>query len=532
MRFSDRPRQRLIAVREDHRQSDRQAINTLVSLPVDGDASGGQVMVEGNDFYSSPSISPNGRQLAWLTWNHPNMPWDGTELWVAELTAGGALTHAQLVAGGKTESIFQPRWSPDNVLTFVSDRTDWWNLYCWRNDQVKPVAEMEAEFGMAQWVFGMSTYDFESAARIICTYRQDGIDHLARVDTVAHTLTVFDIPYNTIGSVHVGHGQAVFVGGSPTHPHAVIRLDLATGQSKVLRTSSEVPAGIAPDYLSIPESIEFPTEHGLTAYGFFYPPHNRDFAAPANEKPPLLVKTHGGPTGATMADFDLEIQYWTSRGFAVLDVNYGGSTGYGRKFRQRLNGQWGVVDVDDVVNGARFLVQRGDVDGNRLAIDGGSAGGYTALAVLAFRDVFHVGASYFGLSDLETFIADTHKFESRYLDSIVGPYPEQMTLYRQRSPIHHVEGINCPVILFQGLEDKVVPPDQAVRIYEAVRAKGLPVAYVPYAGEQHGFRHAENIKHSLDNEFYFIGQVFGYQPADVIDAVTIDNSSALHSPGL
>ena len=516
----DRRRGQMICVREDHTDPGREAVNTIVSLDLEGDDDG-QVLVSGNDFYSSPRLSPDGSRLAWLTWNHPNMPWDGTELWVGELGGDGSLIQTERVAGGAAESIFQPEWSPDGVLHFVSDRTGWWNLYRWRDGQVEPVVEMEAEFGLPQWVFGLSTYAFESADRILCAYTRQGTWRLASLDTATGELEPIETPYTQIGGLRAAPGRVVFLAGSPTEPTSVVQLDLATRRFEVLRRSSEIE--IDAGYLSTPQEIEFPTERGLTAHAFFYAPQNRDYAAPPGERPPLLVIIHGGPTAATSSTLNLGIQYWTSRGLAVLDVNYGGSTGYGRAYRQRLEGQWGVVDVDDCVNGARYLVEQGTVDGNRLAIRGGSAGGYTTLSALTFRDVFKAGASYFGVSDLEALTKDTHKFESRYLDRLVGPYPERRDLYRQRSPIHFTQRLSCPMILFQGLEDKVVPPDQAETMFEAVRAKGLPVAYLPFEGEQHGFRRAENIKRALDAELYFYSKVFGFELADAVEPVPIEN---------
>ncbi|HIC94777.1 MAG TPA: S9 family peptidase, partial [Anaerolineae bacterium] len=462
-----------------------------------------------------------GTRLAWLTWNHPNMPWDGTELWVAKLRADGSLGRAGRVAGGPRESIFQPEWSPDGILHFVSDRTGWWNLYRWRDGRVEPLTEMEAEFGRPQWVFGMSTYAFESAGRIICAYTRQGTWHLASLDTATRRLEPIETPYTEIAYVRAAPGRAVFLAGSPTEPASIVQLDLATGRIEVLRRSSET--AIDPGYLSSPQAIEFPTEGGLTAYAFFYPPRNRDYVAPPDERPPLLVMSHGGPTSAASTTLNLEIQYWTSRGIAVLDVNYGGSTGYGRAYRERLEGRWGIVDVDDCVNGARYLVERGLVDGQRLAIRGGSAGGYTTLCALTFRDVFKAGASYFGVSDLEALTKETHKFESHYLDRLVGPYPERRDLYRDRSPIHFAHRLSCPVIFFQGLEDKVVPPSQAELMVQALRAKGLPVAYVTFEGEQHGLRRAESIKRALDAELYFYARIFGFEPADPVEPVPIEN---------
>jgi dipeptidyl aminopeptidase/acylaminoacyl peptidase len=510
----------LYCVREDHTGSG-EAINTLVKVNASGDEAGGEVLVSGNDFYSSPRLSPDGSRLAWLTWNHPNLPWDGTELWVADVNEDGSITNNKPLAGGSDESIFQPEWSPDGVLYFISDRSDWWNLYRSEDGKVAALCPMEAEFGLPQWVFGMSTYAFESPRRIICTYSQRGVSHLASLDTETLELEEIETEYTYLSGVKASPGQALYLAGSAVQKMAVVRRDLGSGTEEVLRYSSE--SKIDPDYTSIPQEVEIPTEGDKVAYGFFYPPKNKDFKAPQGEKPLLLVMSHGGPTGATTPVYDSEIQYFTSRGIAVVDVNYGGSTGYGRDFRQRLNGQWGVVDVDDCTNAALYLAARGDVDENRLMITGGSAGGYTTLCALTFRDVFKAGASHFGIGDLEPFVTDTHKFEARYLDNLVGPYPEKRDLYRERSAINYTDQLNCPMILFQGSEDKIVPPNQSQTMYEAVKAKGLPVAYLEFEGEQHGFRKAENIKRALDGELYFYAQVFGFELADPIEPVPIDN---------
>jgi dipeptidyl aminopeptidase/acylaminoacyl peptidase len=502
----DRKRDRIICVCEDHVNPEREAVNTIAGLDL---ASGqSQTLISGHDFYASPRLSPDGSRLAWLAWNHPNMPWDGAELWVGEIRADGSLGHAECVAGGPEESIFQPEWSPDDILHFVSDRTGWWNPYRLREGQVEPLAEMEAEFGLPQWVFGMRTYAFESAQRIICAYTQQGAWQLASIDTETRELETIETPYTSISEVHAAPGRAIFHAGSPTEPTAIVRLDLATGQIEVLRRTSTVE--IDPGYISQPQAVEFPTENGLTTHAFFYPPQNRDYAAPPGELPPLLVISHGGPTASTASTLKLPTQYWTSRGIAVLDVNYGGSTGYGRAYRERLKGQWGVVDVDDCAGGARHLAERGRVDGDRLIIRGSSAGGYTTLCALTFRDVFKAGASYYGIGDLEALAKETHKFESRYLDRLVGPYPEERGLYVARSPINFTDRLSCPVIFFQGLEDQVVPPSQAEMMVEALRKKGVPVAYVPFEGEQHGFRRAENIKRALDTELAFYARIFGF----------------------
>jgi dipeptidyl aminopeptidase/acylaminoacyl peptidase len=516
----DRRRSRLISVREDH-TNDGEAVNTVVSINLE-DGGDARVLVSGNDFYSSPRISPDGSRLAWLTWNHPNMPWDGTELWVGEFGDDGSLGDIKLIAGGVEESIFQPEWSPDGVLYFVSDRSGWWNLYRAKEDEsIEALHEMQAEFGMPQWVFGMSMYAFESAERIICTDIEKGSSRLARLETRTGKFEAIETPYTDITSLHATTGRAVFRGGSPTEPASIVQLDLNTGRTEVLRRSNDLE--IDPGYFSMPQAIEFPTEDGKTAHAFFYPPRNRDYVAPENELPPLLVKSHGGPTSAATTTLALGIQYWTSRGIAVLDVNYGGSTGYGREYRKRLNDRWGIVDVDDCANGARYLVERGLADGLRLMITGGSAGGYTTLCALTFRDRFKAGASHFGVSDCEALATETHKFESRYLDRLIGPYPERADLYRERSPVHHVDRLSCPVIFFQGLEDKVVLPNQSEMMVDALRAKGLPVAYVAFEGEQHGFRRAENIKRALDGEIYFYSRIFGFELADEVEPVPIEN---------
>jgi dipeptidyl aminopeptidase/acylaminoacyl peptidase len=519
----DRLNTRLICVREDHTKSDVDAENTLVSIPLSdklpGD--GGKILISDNDFYSNPRISPDGSQLSWLTWNHPNMPWDGTEVWVGKIEADGSISNHQKVAGGVDESIFQPEWSPDNILYFVSDRTGWWNLYRWDRGEIEAVYPMQAEFAFPQWIFGSSAYGFSSKDKLVCIYTQEGTAHLASIDLTKQTLHEISTPYTSLWGLRVQAEDIFFAGGSPVESPALIHMNLSNGSHEVLKRTTNLT--IDPGYLSLPETIEFLTEGGLTAFAFYYAPRNKDFSGLEGEKPPLLVMSHGGPTGATDTTLNTEIQYWTSRGIAVLDVNYGGSTGYGRAYRQRLNGQWGVVDMDDCVNGARFLVSRGVVDENRLAITGGSAGGYTTLCALTFRDTFKAGASHFGIGDLETFVQDTHKFESRYLDRLVGPYPEFKAVYQARSPIRYIDQLSTPMILLQGLEDKIVPPNQAEMMFAAVKAKGIPVAYLPFEGEQHGFRQAKNIKRALDAELYFYSRIFSFDLADPIDPVEIVN---------
>ena len=518
----DRARNRLLLIREDHTQGSAQPINAVVSVDLeDGDTQ--NVLVAGNDFYASPRLSPDGTRLAWLTWNHPNMPWDAVELWVGEVLPDGSIGQQTRVAGEIEESLFQPEWSPDGTLYFVADRTGWWNLYRWRADegQVEALCPLDAEFGAPQWVFGLSTYAIIAPDRIVCAYTQNGLDHLANLDVATQQLTPIELPYAVISDLHAQANSVYFVAGSAHTPSALIHLDLATNSTTVLRASQEITIDAA--YFSAAEPIEFPTEDGLTAHGFFYAPKNRDFVGPADEAPPLLVMSHGGPTSATSPVLRYKIQFWTSRGFAVLDVDYGGSTGYGRAYRERLKGQWGIVDVADCVNGAKYLVAQGLADGKRLAIDGGSAGGFTTLCALTFYDTFQAGASYYGVSDLEALAKDTHKFESRYLDGLIGPYPERRDIYLERSPIHHTDQLASPMIILQGLDDPVVPPNQAQMIFEAVRARELPVAYVTFPGEAHGFRKAENNQRALEAELYFYAQVFGFALADEIEPVEIEN---------
>ena len=521
--FVDAARGLLYAVREDHTDEGREAVNTIVTLSLEGaNEDGGRVIASGNDFYSTPRVSPDGKQFAWLTWNHPNMPWDGCELWVGDLNADGTVGDSRRVAGGPEESIFQPEWSPSGTLYFVSDRNNWWNVYRLSEDgSAEVVHETEAEFGLPQWVFAMSTYAFASEDLIVCAYARRGDWSLGLLDARSKTLEQLELPYTDITYVRADASRAVFRAGSPTVRAAVVELDLKTRATKVLRRASE--AAVNPAYVSVPRAVEFPTEGGRTAHAFYYPPRNQDFDAPGGERPPLLVKCHGGPTSAASSTLRLETQYWTSRGIAVLDVNYGGSTGYGREYRLRLGGEWGVVDVDDCVNGAKHLIEQGEVDAARCVITGGSAGGYTTLNALTFRDTFRAGASHFGIGDLTVFVGDTHKFESRYLERLIGPYPEKKDLYYERSSINFTEQLSCPVIFFQGLEDKIVPPNQAELMVEALRKKRLPVAYVAFEGEQHGFRKAENIKRALDGELYFYSRIFGFPLADPVEPVEIEN---------
>ncbi len=511
---------RLIAVREDHGRGREEPTNTLVLLNLDnpGDE---KVLIQGNDFYASPVIHPNSKRLAWLSWDHPNMPWDGTDLWVADLEPDGSVSAPRKVAGGLNESILQPQWAPDGTLYFISDRSGWWNLYRLKDLGLEAICSRDAEFARPPWTFGKLTYAFESVDRIICSYSELGFGTLARLYTESGYLESIETPYTDFEGIRIKAGSLVCRAGSPRRHRELVLMKLGSGEVEILQRSANFVVDEA--YLSVAQPIEFPTENGLTAHALFYPPKNDDHHAPEGEKAPLLVASHGGPTGSADSTLDLTVQFWTSRGFAVVDVNYGGSAGYGRVYRERLKGLWGVVDVDDCVNAARHLINAGYVDPNRIAIRGRSAGGYTTLSAVTFRDFFKAGASYYGVSNLEALAADTHKFESRYLEFLVGPYPEQADLYKARSPINSVDQLSSPMIFFQGLNDKVVPPNQSIRMVDALRGKRLPVAYVPFEGEGHGFRMGTTIKSALESELYFFSRVFGFTPDDELPAVEIKN---------
>jgi dipeptidyl aminopeptidase/acylaminoacyl peptidase len=516
----DTQRQRLICVYEDHRAPGLEPINAIVSISINNPANL-QVLVSGSDFYASPRLSPDGNSLSWLSWNHPQMPWDGNALMVAACQADGFLAPPQLIAGGANESIFQPQWSPAGILHFISDRTGWGNLYRWQQGQVIPLLPARAEFGLPQWVFGQSTYGFGSDQQIICTYTQGGIWHLASLNTATHKITEIDQPYTEISQLQVNADRAVFIGATATQGATIVELGLQNFQLTVLQAAPAMAIDLR--YFSHPQVLAFPTSDQQIAYAFYYPPTNPDYQAPATEKPPLLVKSHGGPTAAATNQLSLRVQYWTSRGFGYLDVNYRGSTGYGRDYLRQLDNQWGILDVQDCIDGAEYLVQKGWADADRLAISGGSAGGYTTLCALTFHRVFQAGASHYGVSDLTALAQDTHKFESRYLDRLVAPYPQGLAIYQARSPLNFPEKLSCPTIFFQGLEDTIVPPNQATMMVTALQQRGVPVAYVPFAGEQHGFRQAENIKRALEGEFYFYAQIFDFPPAEFIQPLTISN---------
>jgi dipeptidyl aminopeptidase/acylaminoacyl peptidase len=515
-----------IGVRERHAESDssKDVVNELVALSTDGSAEP-RVIAGGRDFYSAPRLSPDGSRLAFLAWNLPWMPWDGCELHVGHLAPDGTLTTLEHVAGSDgSESIWQPEWSPSGDLVFASDRSGWWNLERIRGGERSALYPAEAEFGYPAWSFGTRSFAFLDDGRIVCAFDTRGFTHFGVLDQTTGELTELELGLDSWGAPYVfAEGtHAVVVAGSVTVPSQVARIDVSTGRVETVRTS--VAAAVPTTFFSTPRVIEFPTEGGLTAHAFFYPPANPEFEAPAGERPPLIVESHGGPTGNTSAAFSLGVQFWTSRGFAVVDVDYGGSTGYGRPYRERLNGQWGVVDLQDCVNAARYLVDEGEADGDRLLITGGSAGGYTTICALTFTDAFAAGSTYFGIADLEQFGGgETHKFELQYEHTLVGPYPERADLYRERSPIHFTDRITTPMLVLQGADDRVVPPSQAELIVDALRERGVPHAYLLYEGEGHGFRKAENIIGSLEAELSFYAQVLGFEAAGAIRRLEIVN---------
>jgi len=512
----DPHRRRLYCVRESHDEGAAQPRNSIVAVCMNTGAV--QTLAEGRDFYSNPRPSPDGRRLCWLEWDHPQMPWQGTRLWLSNVAPEGAIEAPVPVCGGTRESVFQPQWSPHGVLHFVSDRSGWWNLYCLRGGEVKPLCPMSAEFGLPQWVFGMSTYGFTGNGQILCTYCQHGQWRLARIAPQTGKLVPIAAADEQFESLAVGDKLAPYLGGSPTAVQAVQALHLDSNRVQTLKVSSAV--AVDDRQLSKPRPVSFDTDNGQQAHGFYYPPVNAGYQGPARAAPPLMVIGHGGPTGATSTVLKPAVQYWTGRGFALLDVNYRGSTGYGRPYRELLAGRWGEADVLDCVHGAGFLVARKLADPDKLAVRGSSAGGFTALAALTFHDTFKAGASYYGIAELKSLARDTHKFESRYLDWLIGPYPAAKALYRARSPVHFTAQLTCAVIFFQGLKDPVVPPDQARMMVTAMQHKGLPVAHLEFADEGHGFRRADTIRRTLEAELYFYGQIFGftviYKPAAVL----------------
>lgn len=499
----DPERQQLIAIEEKFEAGQAESRHRLVAI--DADSGALTALASGEDFYASPALSPDGRQLSWLSWNHPNMPWDENHCWLAQLDRSGVSQVRCISPAGS--SSFQPQFSPDNQLWLVNDQSGWWNLHRLVGDQLENVLALDAEFATPQWLFGMSCYGFPGQGRLLALFTRDGSWQAGLLNLHDNQLDVLDWPFSDISGLHTRNGQAVLLAASPTQASAVWHWQQADGSLTCGRQSLATP--LAPAIISRARAICFDTTDNGQAHGFYYPPCNPAYVAPAGEKPPLMVLSHGGPTGATESSLNIKIQYWTSRGFAVLDVNYRGSTGYGRDYREALRGRWGMRDVDDVCAGAQHLVQQGLADPDRLIIKGSSAGGYTVLAALAYRDTFRAGTSLYGIGDLTALARDTHKFESRYLDGLVAPWPEGEAEYIARSPLNCPENIQCPVIFFQGLKDKVVPPEQAYAMHDALRRQGISTALITFPDEGHGFRQAQSIIDQLELELNFYGRVFG-----------------------
>jgi dipeptidyl aminopeptidase/acylaminoacyl peptidase len=516
--YFDALRQRLICVRQNESDTDTEPSNTLISI----DVSNGSIstLCSGYGFYSSPRLSPCRTMLSWLCWNHPDMPWDNTELWIANIGPDNVLSNNKQIAGSGSVSIFQPEWSPDGALTFVSDISGWWNLYQYQGDDVQPLTNEQKEFGLPQWVFSQSSYTFINSHEILCAPIDKGVADLSILDTDTGAITSLKTPWNSFSSLQSFDENHWFIAASESSFPEIIQFKHKSNETQHIRSANTPDS--EPSFYSYGKTIKFPTRHNDDAFAIYYAPLNNDYVATPDELPPLIVLTHGGPTAMSDSALDIRKQFWTSRGFAVLDVNYSGSTGFGRAYRERLNTNWGIRDAEDCCDAALHVSSLGLADPDRLIIKGSSAGGYTVLCALTFHDVFSAGASYYGIGDLESLLHDTHKFEARYLDRLIGPFPETKKRYHQRSPLQHVDKLHCPVIFFQGTEDKVVPKEQAEKMFTALRDKGIPVAYVAFEGEQHGFRKAETMKKAIESEFYFYTRIFNLQMDDTAE-VKIEN---------
>ena len=515
----DERRNRVICIREDH-SPEGEPLHTIAAVNLDGDEYG-TVLFDQADMVAFPSLSDDGSKLSWVGWNHPHMPFFASSLWAADVQEDGSLTNVQEVIAGQEESITDPRWSPDGTLYFCSDRNNWWNLHRWVDGRIENVCPAEAELGNPYWNVGLRMYRFLSPTRVVGAQNKMGRWEVVLIDTETGQYEVLPTPFTFIIRLELVGEDLYLVAASQSMPRTLVKLNLNSGEYDVINRSVQYPIDEA--YISGGEHIAFPTENGLEAYGYYHPPKNPDYDAPAGELPPLMVNAHGGPTGSHKNALDMAVQFYTSRGFAVFDLNYGGSAGYGREFRKRLNGQWGVVDVQDAVNCARYLVEQGLADPERTIIRGGSAGGFTTFATLAFTDYFKAGSSLFGISDVEVFHKETHKFESRYCDTLVGPYPECRELYHERSAMSKVDQMNVPLIIFQGSEDKVVPPNQSQFVANALQERNVPVVYFEFEGEGHGFRKFENIVTLGQAELAFFGKIFGFEPADDLPELEITN---------
>lgn len=500
----DRQNQRLIAVCEEH-NGNQEPENYLASIALNSQTPAIEILVSGADFYAYPRISPDQSQLCWIEWEHPNMPWDATQLWQATISNGNLIEQKRVAGGDNDQSIFQPHWSPDNRLYYVSDITNWWNIYRLENGIGTPVLQMEAEFATPLWQLGMTTFDFIDANTIACIWTDNGIWHSGFIDIASGVLTTAETPYSSMQAVACHQGSIYFVAGASVLASQIAGVSL---QGHVTPIYAPATVDLDEADLAQPESILFTSGENQQVHAFYYPPTSARYCGDEHELPLVIAMCHGGPTGATSSGLNLKIQYWTNRGFAVVDINYRGSVGFGRTYRQALEGAWGIADVEDTQRAMTYLASQQKIDPERCLIRGGSAGGYTVLSALTFTDTFKAGASLYGIGDLETLAKDTHKFESRYLDSLIGPYPERRDIYLERSPIHHADGLNCPVIFLQGLEDKVVPPNQAEMMVKLLKDKGIKVGYVTFADEGHGFRKANNIIRAIEAELAFYRDVF------------------------
>ncbi|HEX5826484.1 MAG TPA: prolyl oligopeptidase family serine peptidase [Candidatus Limnocylindrales bacterium] len=524
-------RSRLYAVREthdeDHEHDHRLVANEIVALALDGSDGAGRVLVSGVDFVSSPRPSPDGSRVAWIEWDLPEMPWDSTRLRVADVREDGSLGEARTLAGGPGISVMQPLWDPRGVLHVISDETGWWNLYAFDGPDgiagpKRNLAPMDAEIGDPAWVFGLSAYGFTSDGAILALARADGRDRFVRIEADG-TVTHLESSFTEMEGIRVGGSSVVTVVGGPSTGALLVRVDPATAEVKGVLARSHAFT-LDPGVLPVPEPISFPTAGGTTARALYFPPTNAAFRAPDGELPPLIVLSHGGPTSSAYAGLSLDRSFFTSRGIAVVDVDYRGSTGYGRPYRDALRGTWGIADVEDCVAAAQYLVARGSVDPARLAIRGGSAGGYTTLAALTFRpEVFAAGISHFGIADLELIHQDGHKFESRYDEGLLGPWDteEGRRIFRERSPIHFLDRVAAPMLIFQGLDDRVVPPSQLDAMEEAFGPRGIPYVAMRFEGEGHGFRRSETQRTVAAAELAFLGRVFGFTPADDVPPLEI-----------
>ena len=510
-----------VCVREDH-AAEGSVVNAIVRLSL-AEPGAGELLYDNADFVAYPRVSPDARRLAFIHWDHPNMPWDSTRLSVGRLSPDG-LTELRLVAGEGAESVLEPQWDSDGSLYFVSDRDDYWNLYRAAEGRIDALWPRAAEFAAPPWTLGQANYALLGDGRLVARCGAKGGDELVVIDIETGAGRALELPFVHYAQVRrLDAEHVVLLAGSPTEPRSLLQVTVADGSFEVLRRAGD--ARLPAESVSVAEAIEFASAGGRGAHAFYYAPRNPAFRAPEGSLPPLIALVHGGPTSQALPDYSAPIQYWTSRGFAVVDVNYGGSSGYGRAYRQRLNGAWGVVDVEDVLCAVTSLIDRRLVDPARTSIRGGSAGGYTVLVALATSGVFRAGADYYGVSDMTALARDTHKFESRYLDTLIGPLPGALALYEARSPLSHLDGFKVPLIVFQGAEDPVVPPNQSEQIVDALRRRGAPVAYLLFPGEGHGFRRSENIVRSLEAELSFYGQVFGFEPAGTLPLLPIENLS-------